>query len=123
MNPEKLIVGLKRALKEKQTGVIYQTPVSVPVITETIKALIEVEKLQNWIKISSGLKCPNCDDSGAYCIEVTRQVDACCGNFSEEGNCCEDYIATPVKDQQLEPCQFCYECPDSIFNREQHQNR
>jgi len=49
----------------------------------------KVEELTEWNGISIGLKCPACDDVGWYVA------------FSGE----------------QEQCEFCYTCPDSIFNR------
>ena len=57
---------------------------------ERIKELkAEVDELTEWNGISIGLKCPACDDVGWYVA------------FSGE----------------QEQCEFCYTCPDSIFNR------
>ena len=48
-----------------------------------------IDELENWLKISKGLKCPACEDVGWYC------------GFGGE----------------QEQCEFCYTCPDSIFAR------
>jgi len=49
----------------------------------------EIEELVNWINLAGGIKCPACDDVGWYVGYEGEQVQ----------------------------CQFCYECPDSLFNR------
>ena len=49
----------------------------------------KVEELTEWNGISIGLKCPACDDVGWYVAFNGEQ----------------------------EQCEFCYTCPDSIFNR------
>ena len=48
-----------------------------------------IEELTEWNGISIGLKCPACDDVGWYVAFNGEQ----------------------------EQCEFCYTCPDSIFNR------
>lgn len=55
-------------------------------------AFIAIESLQarvKWIDISKGLKCPACDNVGWYV----------------------------GLDGEQEQCEFCYTCPDSIFNK------
>ena len=53
------------------------------------KLQAKITELTEWNGISIGLKCPACDDVGWYVA------------FSGE----------------QEQCEFCYTCPDSIFNR------
>jgi len=55
----------------------------------------ELEKRERWIPVSAGLKCPSCDDVGWYVVN--------------------QHYNQPEGEQ--EQCQFCYECPDSVFNR------
>lgn len=53
----------------------------------------KVESLEEGIRISAGLKCPNCDDVGFIPVQVS-----------------EDHF-------EQEQCEFCYTIPDSVFNR------
>ena len=55
----------------------------------------ELEERERWIPVSAGLKCPSCDDVGWYPVERSW--------------------GQPEGEQ--EQCEFCYTCPDSIFNR------
>ena len=50
-------------------------------------------ELKDWVKLSEGLKCPNCDDVGFIVVPDDR------GGWEEQ------------------QCQFCYQCEDSIFRR------
>ena len=59
-------------------------------IRETVRYLTELRK---DIDISNGLACPDCDDSGSY------------------------PVITGTGEVKQEQCQFCYECPDSVFNK------
>ena len=49
-----------------------------------------IAELEGWINVAGGIKCPACDNVGWYV------------GFNGE----------------QEQCQFCYECPESIFNRQ-----
>ena len=51
-----------------------------------------IAELEGWIKIAGGIKCPNCNDEGF------NPVDDGYGGW------------------QQEQCEFCYTCPDSMFN-------
>ena len=55
----------------------------------------ELEERERWIPISAGLKCPSCDDVGWYPVMKSW--------------------GQPEGEQ--EQCEFCYTCPDSVFNR------
>ncbi len=77
----------------------------------------ELAREKKWIDIAGGIKCPNCDDSGGVVVEYTRAEAGCCGQLLPTGECCGNAIPIPVATQELQQCQFCYECPDSIFNR------
>jgi hypothetical protein len=59
-------------------------------IRETVRYLT---KLNEYLDIAGGISCPDCDDSGGY------------------------PVITGTGESNLEQCQFCYECPDSVFNR------
>ena len=51
--------------------------------------LEELEEIKQWVEIAGGIKCPCCDDVGWYVGYEGEQIQ----------------------------CQFCYECPESVFNR------
>ena len=53
----------------------------------------QIKELEGNIKVSGGLKCPSCDDTGIIAVGDN--------SFGWE----------------QQQCEFCYTVPDSIFNR------
>jgi len=50
-------------------------------------------QLEDWVKLSKGLKCPSCDDTGSF------PVPSDYGGWEQQ------------------QCEFCWTCPESIFRR------
>lgn len=90
------IAELDELLKEQQhqLEVLCEgTGGSTPATVTIMRLREELEARSAWMKNSEGLKCPSCDDIGGFAVRYSN------GEW-----------------QQM-PCQFCHECPDSLFNR------
>lgn len=66
------------------------------------------EKIKGLLKVA---RCPdpNCDNKGCTIEHVKATEHACCGQFTETGECCGNSFPVPVEDIGPAPCQWCHE--------------